>query len=441
MTQRILKIRGGNKLVGNVKISGAKNSAGHLLAASILTKENCIIHNVPDIVDTTITINILVDCGVQVKRLDRHSYLINASSINKTIVNNSLAKDSRAPAIFLGAIASRCGEAAIPQPGGDKIGKRPLDRHLNALEKLGYKTSFDGSHYYLKADNLHPAEIAFGKSTHMGTDNVLFASCLIPGVTTIVNAAEEPEVDDMIEYLNSMGAKIKRIKHRKIKVEGVKELHGTEYTAMPDRNEAVTYAVAALITGGNIFLEGIKTNQIMAFLKNIKLMGAKYKVDANGVLIESPAKLKSVNMVTGAHPGFMTDWQPQITTLMTQSVGTSNIIEKVHSNRFGYVNDLIKMGANIKLYNPQIDNPNTYYDFDLIEGDSSYHACQVIGPAKLNGITTAVLDIRAGAAIVLAGLCAEGETILTGLAPLERGYEDLILKLSALGADIRIYEQ
>ncbi len=439
--EKILKIRGGNKLVGNVKISGAKNSAGHLLVASILTKEDCIVHNVPDIADTQITIDMLKDCGVKVKRLDKHSYLINSSGIGKTIVNSGLAKDSRAPAIFLGAIAARCGEVSIPQPGGDKIGKRPLDRHLNALETLGYKTSFDGFHYYLKADKLHFAKITFGKSTHMGTDNVLLASCLIPGITTIVNAAEEPEVDDMIGYLNSMGAKIKRTKPREIKVEGVKELHGTEYTSMPDRNEAVTYAVATLITGGNVLLEGVKAEYITAFLEKIKLMGAKYKVDANGVRIESPIKLKSVNMVTGIHPGFMTDWQPQFTTLMTQSVGTSKIIEKVHSNRFGYVSDLIKMGANIKLFNPQINNPNNYYEFDPIEGDSSYHACKIIGPTRLKSITTTVLDIRAGAAMVLAGLCAEGETTLAGLAPLERGYEDLILKLSALGANIKIYEQ
>lgn len=440
MKGKRLKITGGRKLVGNIKISGAKNSAGHLLAASILTKEDCIVHNVPDIVDTEITINLLTDCGVRVKRLDRHSYLINASDINKTVVNSNLGRDSRAPAIFLGAIAARCGEVVISQPGGDKIGKRPLNRHMAALEKLGYKNEFDGSYYHLKADKLSSSEIVFEKNTHMGTDNILLAACLIPGMTVINNAAEEPEVDDMINYLNSMGANIKRTKPRKIIIKGVEKLHGTEYTAMSDRNEAITYGVAALITKGNVFLEGIKANQIMSFLKKIKQMGANYKIDANGIFLGFNRKLESVNITTGAHPAFMTDWQPQFTALLTQATGTSVVIERVHSNRFGYTSDLIKMGAKINLFNPQVNNPNIYYDFDPIEGSKIYHACRVVGPTKLRGINATVLDIRAGAAMVLAALCANGETILTDLSPIERGYEDLVLKLSMVGADIKIYE-
>lgn len=441
MRQKYLQITGGSRLMGEVEISGAKNSAGHLLAASILTNEDCVVHNVPDIVDTEITINILKECGAKVNKLGRHSYLVNASGADKTNVSSSIAGDSRASAIFLGAIVARCGEVVIPQPGGDKIGKRPLDRHISALENLGYKARLEGENYYIKADKLSASEIYFEKNTHMGTDNILLVSCLIPGITVIKNAAEEPEVDDMINFLNNMGAKIRRTKRREITIDGVKKLHGTEHFVIPDRNEATTYGVAALITKGNLYLKNAIPGHIKSFLEIVNKVGSSYKVDKHGVLIVSGKQLKATNIITGAHPAFMTDWQPQIATLLTQANGTSKIIEKIHSNRLGYTKELIKMGAKIVLYNPWVKNECSYYDFDVEEGKNFYHACKIFGQSKLKGTRLTVSDIRAGAALVLAALCAEGISVLTNLGPLERGYEDLIRKLSYAGAIINTYEE
>lgn len=434
MRVELLEIIGGYQLKGEIGISGAKNSAGHLLAASMLTDEDCIIHNVPEIIDTDITINIMRNCGVKVKKVAEHSYGVKADSIKTTKVNSQFGSVSRAPAIFLGALAARCKEVIIPLPGGNHIGERPLDRHLTALESLGFKVGFNGKTYFAKAQKLKSAKIFFEKNTHMGTDNVLLTACLIPGTTVIENAAEEPEVDDMINFLNSMGAKIRRIGKRRIQIEGVKKLHGTEYKAISDRNEAVTFGIVALITGGNLFLRNAVSEHMTAFLDKVLEMGGYYQVENSGIRVWPNRKLKAVNITTGCHPGFMTDWQPQFTTLLTQAKGESIVVERVHSNRFGFIKELEKMKARFLLFNPKVDQPEQFYDFDLEEGKNFYHACKVFGPASLKGTKVNVSDIRAGAALVLAALCAEGKTIISGTEHLDRGYEKLVEKLVDVGA-------
>lgn len=434
--QSKLIIEGGRSLEGEVRISGAKNSAGHLLAAAILSNEKSLVHNVPDIGDTEITIDILRECGVDIERVGRNSYQVDGGSAKNYRVDYFRAEESRAPVIFLGALLAKFGRVEISLPGGDRIGARPLDRHMQAFGELGYLAFFDGQRYKVEAQKIHPAHIVFERSTHMGTDNALLASCLIPGTTIIENAAQEPEVDDMIGFLNNMGANIVRVSQKRILVKGVEKLHGTEYSAIPDRNEAVTYAVAALITRGRLFLRGANEGHMRSFQRVVAEMGGEYRWSEEGIWVGYGKKLRPVGVTTGSHPKFMTDWQPQITTLFTQADGVSVVIEKVHSDRFGYLAALSKMGAKFELFNPKVKRPREYYEFDVAEVDASFHGCRVFGPAMLRGTEVTAYDIRAGAALILAGLCAKGRSSISGVRHIERGYEDLAEKLRNVGATV-----
>ncbi len=436
-----LKITGGNILEGEVPISGAKNSTNHLFSAVLLTDQDCVIHNVPAISDTRTTIAILESLGANVEQIDSSSYVVNASGINSFTVPEDLALQLR-PSIFLGALAGSVGQAVLPEPMGDRIGRRPLNWHLEALAKLGYETHFDGQHYVIQSGDLHPATIHFVKNTHTGTSNTIMAAVKIPGVTVLKNAAEEPEVDDLINFLNSMGAQISRTGSKEITINGVARLHGTEHIAIPDRNEAVTYACAALISGGDVLLTGVFPEHLEAFLEILQDMNAEYSIDQAGIRVWAPQNglLRAVSLETGQHPGFMSDWQPMVTALLTQVVGQSIVIERVHSNRFQFTNDLNRMGAQIELFDPEVENPPEYYDFDISENSLSPHGCSITGPTPLVGIEARVNDIRAGAALILAGLSAQGETSLSNIGHLNRGYDSYVEKFSGLGADVEIFE-
>ncbi len=264
------------------------------------------------------------------------------------------------------------------------------------------------------------------------------AAVLAKGITMLKNASQEPEVDELIEFLNKMGAKIKKIAPRTIKITGVKELHGMEHTLMPDRNEAVSFAVAALATKGDVLIQNARADHLTAFLEKVSQAGGGCKEESDGIRFFHQKPLKAVNIVTRPHPGFMTDWQPLWTTLMTQAEGESQVVETIHNFRFHYVSDLKKMGAQITLYNPKPKNPEKFYNFNLKDDKKKFHhAAKVLGPTPLKPIKTQVSDIRSGATLVLAALIAKGASVLTDVFHIDRGYEHLDLKLKKLCANIR----
>ena len=340
--------------------------------------------------------------------------------------------------MFAGPLLSRFGKALLPLPGGDNIGKRPVDRHLEGLQALGAKIKHINGFIELEAKELKGSKYRFEKNTHTGTETLIMAAVLAKGTTILENAALEIEIDDLIDFLNEMGAKIKRLPDRVIKIEGVKNLKGTIHKAISDRNEAISYACAALATKGDIIIENTHGHHLKPFLDKVKEAGGNYEIGSYGIRFWYSKPLKATNIMTQPHPGFMTDWQALWTTLMTQAEGKSEIIETIYEYRFAFVEDLIKMGAKIELFNPQIKSPQDFYTFNLHDDQSdNFHAARVLGPTPLKGTDLKVPDIRAGATLVLAALIAEGKSILTDDGHIQRGYEDLHLRLQALGADIQ----
>jgi UDP-N-acetylglucosamine 1-carboxyvinyltransferase len=343
--------------------------------------------------------------------------------------------------MFAGPLLSRFGKAYLPLPGGDQIGRRPVERHLEGLKTLGVRVKQVDDFIRLECPKLIGHKFRFAKNTHTGTETLIMAAVLAKGTTILENAALEVEVDDLIEFINEMGGKIKRLPNRVIKIEGVKKLKGTIHKAIPDRNEAVSYACAALATKGDIIIENARPEHLTTFLAKVKQIGGNYEFDKYGIHFWHSRPLKATKVITKPHPGFMTDWQALWTTLMTQAKGQSEIVETVYEYRFGFVEDLKKMGAKIELFNPQVDDPEEFYNFNLSDDHHrNFHAARVFGPTPLKGMELKVTDIRAGATLMLAALIAKGESILLDDGHIQRGYEDLDIRLKELGADVKRVE-
>ena len=303
---------------------------------------------------------------------------------------------------------------------------------------MGAKIKIKNNTLQIKTSGLKGAKYRFEKVTNGGTETMILAAVKAKGITTLENAALEPEIDDQIYFLNQMGAKIKRLPGRVIKIEGVNQLKGTIYKAMPDRNEAVSYACAALATQGDIIIENARVDDLKFFLEKVKEAGANYETDGYGIRFWADKPLRATKIETHPHPSFMTDWQPLWTTLMTQAQGESEVVEAVYEQRFGYVKDLIKMGAKIEFFNPRVKDPDSFYNFNLKnEKSGQFHGVKVSGPTPLKGARMKIEDIRAGATLVLAALTAQGKSILIDEGHIDRGYEDLHLRLGELGADIK----
>jgi UDP-N-acetylglucosamine 1-carboxyvinyltransferase len=343
--------------------------------------------------------------------------------------------------MFLAPLLARLGKAIIPNPGGCRIGARPIDRIVDGLEKMGVKIQYDSKDGYFHAlapNGLAATTYKFSKSTHTGTETMLLASVLAKGKTVLENAAEEPEVDELIGLLNKMGAKITREEPRIIVIEGVSSLHGAEFTIAPDRNEVVTFAVAALITEGDIFIKDIKRKGLEEFLELLESCGGGIEEKQSGIRFFYKGELKPSDVRTSFYPGFMTDWQGPWAVLMTKANGQSTIHETVYENRFTYVKELRKMGANIEFYKPEIVNPEDVYNFNIKDDkNKNIHAVKIFGPATLHNAALTIADLRAGASLVLAALAAKGESILFDIEHLDRGYEQFEQRLSALGASIK----
>jgi len=433
-----LIIDGDNRLCGEVTLCGAKNSGFKLMIAALLSGKKCKITNFSKIGDVLSTAKIIEELGGKVTFEENHELLVEGGTLNKSELSERHGRLSRASTYFVGPLLSRFGKATIPVPGGCKIGRRPLERHLEGFKALGANFKFKGDFCLIEAPNLQGTTYCFPKNTHGGTDVMIIAAVLAEGETLLENAALEPEIDDLIAFLNQMGAKIKRLSKRRILIQGVKKLKGASFEVMPDRNEAVTFACAALITKGDVLVKGANPDVLSAFLKKVKAINGGYQLAKNGIRFFCNNSLHSSRVTTAIYPGFMTDWQALWTVLMTQAKGTSIVHETIFENRFGYVEDLVKMGAKIELFNPKVASPETYYNFNWKDDRPSYfHAAKIYGPTALRGSRFAISDIRAGATLILAALVAHGKTELSGVEHIDRGYEDLEGRLQNLGAKIK----
>lgn len=434
-------IEGGKPLVGNVTVSGSKNSALKLIAAAIFSNEDVILENVPNIRNVTNDLQIIKALGGKVEWIDKNKLLINGGGINTYEIPQELGEQYRTAALYGAALAFRFGKAKIPFPGGCKIGVRPMNRWIETWKVLGFTVDSSEEGFFLEAKNLEGANINFKINTHMGTDAAILFSSFVSGETVISNAAEEPEIDDLIDLMNLLGGKITREEGRKIKVTGVKQFNGGTFKIQNDRNEVVTYAIAALITNGNIIIKGVDRENLLAFVNVLTKMGAKFEISEDEMRVwRANDILKPVDVTTSPYPGFMTDWQPLITLLLTQIEGESLVHDTVYWDRFGYTKDLNRMGAKIELVTPTSQNLDVIvsedtYDFE--KKGEPLTVAKIRGGTSLRGAKLQIPDLRAGAALVLAALSAEGKSEIIGFENVERGYEDFVDKLSALGASIK----
>ena len=411
-----LVIQGGASLSGEVRVSGAKNAALPLMCASLLTGEPMRFSNVPHLKDVTTMLGLLGRMGVQVSLDDRLGVELRAQCVTEPLAPYDLVKTMRASILVLGPLLARCGEARVSLPGGCAIGLRPVDQHLKGLQQMGAEIRVDQGYIAARAGRLRGARIVTDIVTVTGTENLMMAATLAQGTTVMENAAREPEVADLANCLNAMGAKIRGAGTDIITVEGVDRLHGAAHAIMPDRIETGTFLVAAAATGGTIRLRGADGANLDAVLEKLREAGAEVQVEPGAVSLAMHGRPRSVSLSTAPYPGFPTDMQAQFMALDSIAEGTGVITETVFENRFMHALELQRLGAGIE-----------------ISGNTAI----VRGAPRLQGATVMATDLRASASLVIAGLVAEGETTVDRVYHLDRGYEGIEEKLSQLGARIR----
>lgn len=434
-------ITGGRPLNGEVFIRGAKNASYKQIIASLLTDKPVELINIPQISDVRITKSIAAVLGANIEEVGEHGLIVHTPRINSTVIPSGTGEKSRTSFIFAGPMLARAGEITFPSPGGDKLGNRPLDRLFECLKHMNVEiNSGNDGEYTLKTTGLIGTDYTFQKPSHTSTEVILMAAATARGETIIRNAAQEPEIDDLIELLNLMGARILRDKNDPsvIVINGVKELHGASHQIISDRNEAVTFACAALSTKGSISILRINPKIIGTFLRTVEAMGAKTNWGKDEVVVSWVKPLKAVDIETEPEPGFMTDWQAVFSLVLTQAVGVSSVIERVFPSRFQHIKLLNQMGAKTKFFNPVIKNPDEYYHFNLdSDRPEFFHGVKIYGPTKLEPSKLVINDLRAGATTTLAALTANGESTIEGVEFIERGYERLADRLNSLGAQIK----
>jgi UDP-N-acetylglucosamine 1-carboxyvinyltransferase len=412
-------IRGGNPLLGTVRVSGAKNAALPCMAAALLTEEPVILENIPQVRDIETTRKLLAAMGAEVELgygRAQHRTTISCKNLASPEASYELVKTMRASTLVLGPLVARCGRARVSLPGGCAIGARPIDLHIKGLERLGATITQDHGYVEASAKRLRGAEIIFDKITVTGTEDLLMAAALADGETVMQNCAREPEVTDLADLLNKMGARIEGAGTSTIKVKGVETLHGARHRIIPDRVEAATFIIAAALTGGDLNVSGCDPDHLGALLQKLKEVGVKTAHTKESVRVMGDNPLKAADVATEEYPGFPTDVQAQYMALATQADGTSIITENIFENRFMHAQELVRMGANIK-----------------IEGSRAV----VQGKSQLSGAAVLASDLRASASLVLAALVADGETIIDRVYHIDRGYENIEEKLRAVGAQIR----
>lgn len=439
MSNKHLRITGGTKLHGSVRLGGAKNASYKLMIASLLGRSESRLLNFSHISDVQLVADIIRYLGASVTQAGERALFIDSTSLNQFQIQANHGAQGRFSTMFIPILIHRFGRAVVPAPGGDKIGIRTLDRHFQGLEALGAKITLENNMFVAHTDGLRGHHYRFAKNTHTGTETLIMAGVLAKGKTILENAAEEPEIDDLIAFLNKMGAKIDRVKPRTIEIVGVKELSGAIHKIIPDRNEAVSYACAALATKGDVILENARSQHLKAFLEKVESAGGGYELGDYGIRFYYHQPLTATQVTTQIEPGFMTDWQPLWATLMTQATGESTIHETVMANRFQYIDELTQMGAKISAYNPKLENPEEVYNFDLKDDRPEFrHAIRISGPTPLHAGQYAVKDLRHGASLVLAAMIADGTSQITNIEQIERGYEKLDERLNSMGANIQL---
>ena len=415
------RIEGGRPLRGSVQVSGAKNAALKLLAAAVLTGERCRLENMPEIEDVRVMVESLTDLGVVVDHPAPGVYEVAAGDVDWLFVPLEAAAKMRASFILLGPLLSRFGQVIISNPGGDRIGRRPVNLHVDAMRALGADIAYRNGYYFAQAPGrLRGGEVAFPFVTVMGTENAMLAACLAEGTTTIRPAAQEPEVDDLIAFLVKMGAEVERTRPDTIVVHGRRRLRGATHAVVPDRIETGTFLVAAAVTGGHLVLENAACQHIGALVEVFGRAGVPVacgehtiEVDASGL---RPGDLRAVDIETAPYPRLATDLQPNLCVMLTQASGTSRVHEAIFEDRLEWLGELGKLGARVEILDP--------------------HHAAIHGPARLHGAEVSIGDLRAGASLILAALAAEGTSLIHGAHHVHRGYENIDRKFQQLGASI-----
>ena len=411
-------IKGGNPLVGEVEIGGAKNAALAILAAATMTDETVVIDNMPDASDTNAMLQAIESIGAHVERTSRHSVKINASQIRSYTIENDYIKKIRAGYYLLGALLGKYKSAGVALPGGCHIGLRPIDQHIKGFTALGAKVSIQGI-IYAEAEHLVGSHIYLDVVSVGATINIMMAAAMAEGKTIIENAAKEPHVVDIANFLNSMGANIKGAGTDVIRIRGVEKLHGTEYTIIPDQIEAGTFMLAAAATMGDVTVKNVIPKHLESISAKLVEMGCQINESDDEVRVVATKRLQNTHVKTLPYPGYPTDMQPQITVALGLASGISIVTESIFESRFKYVDELTRMGANIK-----------------VEGSTAI----IEGVERYTGATVSAPDLRAGAALVIAALTAEGYSTVEDIKYILRGYEDFDVKLRELGAQIEMVD-
>ena len=411
-----LLIKGGNSLNGTINCSGAKNAALPMIAATILCNEKITLKNLPYLQDITTMFELLGSMGANILLDENMNFTISSNELLDTEARYELVKTMRASILVLGPLVAKYGKARIALPGGCAIGSRPVNFHLDALEQLGAKIELKNGYIEASAKELIGTSIKFDGITVTGTENIMMAACLAKGTTSLTNVAKEPEIEDLAEFLNEMGAKIIGAGTDEIIIEGVSELKGTTFSIPADRIEAATYLAAATVTQGNICIKGINPKRLKKVLDKLEESGAEISYDKNSISLSmSKQKPKPVDITTAPFPEFPTDMQAQFSVINAIADGTSNIYETVFENRFMHIQELNRMGCDIEVNGNQA----------IVKGVKNLYGAEVMAT-----------DLRASASLILAGLCAEGQTIVDRIYHIDRGYERIEEKLNYLGADI-----
>ncbi len=408
-------IKGGNPLVGEVEISGAKNAALGILAASIMTDETVMIDNLPDVRDINVLLEAMESIGVRVERLTRHSVKLNSENIGDVSVDYEYIKKIRASYYLIGALLGKYKKAEVPLPGGCNIGSRPIDLHIKGFRALGAKVSIRNGMIIATAEHLHGSHIFLDTVSVGATINIMMAACMAEGNTIIENCAREPHVVDVANFLSSMGANIKGAGTDVIRIRGVSKLHSTEYSIIPDQIEAGTFMFAAAATKGDVMVKNVIPKHLEAISAKLLEIGCEVEEFDSAVRVVASKRLHSTNVKTLPYPGYPTDMQPQIAVTLALARGTSIVTESIFENRFKYMDELTRMGADVR-----------------VEGNTAI----ITGVDRLTGARISAPDLRAGAALVIAALAAEGITIIDDVVYIQRGYESFDEKLRSLGAEI-----
>lgn len=417
MEKEVFLIQGQRPLAGRVAVRGAKNAAGPILIASLLTDEPCRISNLPLIKDVLNTLEVLKSLGVKVEWKGEREVELQTVGLNPEKMDFDQARQTRISVLFIGALLARLKSFKMIRPGGDRIGLRPIATHLQALEGLGAKVTFQNDFYHFTKEAPKTSKIVLSEFSVTATENLLLAAILSPGEVLIHGAALEPQVQDLVGLLKKMGAKIEIIGSHSFRVEGVESLHGVSHSLIPDPLEAGTLIAAGALTPGEVVVEGIISDHLTLFLAKLQEMGVNLKIKEQEVSVSYSPQIKKAKVQTLPYPGFPTDLLPIIVPLLLRAKGKSLIHDPLYENRLRYIDELRKMGADIEMVDP--------------------HRAFVFGPSSLQGTRIESSDIRAGASLILAGLMASGTTIIENIEQIDRGYEKIEERLSSLGADIK----